>query len=213
MAKEFIDLTKYEKLIKVFTDGQTIFREGEPGKEMYIIARGEVEISKKTDEGEKVLMTIKAGDIFGEMALIDNFPRSASAVSRGQSTVLMIDEKAFDGMVLHNPRFALKVIKILAHRLRNANFQIYELITKDRENQLLSGLISFSKENGEKTFKGMRIVTSSFIKWVKNTLGYSEKTTRYLLRELMKKGTIESSAASQQEVLVPDRILNRFKQR
>ena len=206
-----IDITKYEKMLEHFGDGKTIFEEGEPGKEMYIIGRGEVEIRKKTLRAEKILMTLKMGDVFGEMALIDNTPRSATAVARGQTVLIVIDETTFDSMVLNNPQFALKLIKILSKRLRNSNQQIFDLVTKDRKNHLIQGLVEYAKNEGHKTFKGLGVNIKDFTVWANTNLGYSTKDIEYLIRYLIKKEILLRAASTSLEVIVPDDVYSRYR--
>ena len=94
--------------------GDTIFKKGDPGETMFAIASGEVDI---VVEG-KVVDQLSQGDIFGEMSLIDNQPRSADAVAKTDCAIVTIDEKRFLFMTDHTPRFALQVMRLVAQRLR-----------------------------------------------------------------------------------------------
>jgi CRP-like cAMP-binding protein len=84
---------------KNFTDGQTVFAEGDPGDSMYFLVSGRVRIEKRAEAGgaqNKTLTVIEAGDYFGEMAILDQKPRSASAVAIGPSRLLRLSKSAFD---------------------------------------------------------------------------------------------------------------------
>lgn len=84
---------------KDFPDGQTVFAEGEPGDSMYFILRGNIRIEKRaatTGATQKTLTVLQEGDYFGEMALLDQKPRSASAVAAGQARLLRLSKTAFD---------------------------------------------------------------------------------------------------------------------
>lgn len=94
--------------------GDHIFRAGEAAKVMYLIIEGEVDLML----GDTVVETAKEGAFIGEMALIDDEPRSASARARGDCCVFPIDEARFQSLVQETPFFALQVMKTLAHRLR-----------------------------------------------------------------------------------------------
>lgn len=100
-----------------FRNGDSIFREGDKAECLYVIQQGSVDIRL----GNRTLDTLGAGDIFGEMALIDGAPRSAGAVATGDVTVMPVDEKQFLFLVGHTPHFALNVMRVLAARLRNMN--------------------------------------------------------------------------------------------
>jgi CRP/FNR family transcriptional regulator, cyclic AMP receptor protein len=100
-----------------FAAKDTIFREGEPGDEFFVVVHGKVEIRC----GNRRLETLGPNGIFGEMALIDDSPRSATVVALTDVTVAPIKEMQFLFLVKHMPMFALKVMRVLAKRLRRQN--------------------------------------------------------------------------------------------
>lgn len=100
-----------------FAAGQTIFRAGEDGKTMYVVAEGEVDIVV----GGVVAETVTPGGIFGEMALIDHHERSADVVAKSACKVVALDQRRFEFLVSQTPFFALQVMSIMAERLRRAN--------------------------------------------------------------------------------------------
>jgi CRP-like cAMP-binding protein len=101
--------------IESFSPGETIFEQGQPGDVMYLIKDGVVDIMM----GDKIVDALEGGDIFGELALIDNEPRSATAIARTNCTLLPINEERFLFFVQKTPYFSLYLMKILADRLRN----------------------------------------------------------------------------------------------
>ena len=103
-----------ERNIETYTAGQTVFREGDPGNRMFIIREGTVDIVIRG----KSVATLDSGNIFGEMALIDKNPRSATALAKTDTKLAAIDEDRFMELVKENPRFALRIMSILAARLR-----------------------------------------------------------------------------------------------
>jgi CRP/FNR family transcriptional regulator, cyclic AMP receptor protein len=109
-----------------FTKGQTIFKEGDPGKVMYAIIEGEVEVLVNG----KAVDTVKAGNILGEMALIDTSPRSATAVSKTDCKVVPVSRRHFTFLIQHTPDFALEVMRVMAERLRHMNIQLESLKTQ-----------------------------------------------------------------------------------
>jgi CRP/FNR family transcriptional regulator, cyclic AMP receptor protein len=100
-----------------FTKGRTIFQEGDHGEEFFIVMRGQVEIRR----GDRHLETLGPDGIFGEMALIDDNPRSATVVALTDVTLAPIKENQFLFLVQNTPFFALSVMRVLAHRLRRQN--------------------------------------------------------------------------------------------
>jgi len=103
--------------VRDFKAGDVIFREGDPAGELFIIQSGEIEIRL----GNRVLETLPQYSIFGEMALIDSAPRSATAVAATDAKLVPISEKQFLFLVSNTPYFALNVMRIMARRLRLAN--------------------------------------------------------------------------------------------
>jgi CRP-like cAMP-binding protein len=100
-----------------FKAGDVIFREGDPAKELFIIQSGQIEIRL----GNRLLEELSQYGIFGEMALIDNSPRSATAVAASDAKLVPVSEKQFLFLISNTPYFALNVMRIMAGRLRTAN--------------------------------------------------------------------------------------------
>ena len=97
--------------------GDVIFREGDVAQELFIIQSGEVEIRL----GNRVLEKLPQYGIFGEMALIDAAPRSASAVAASDVKLVSVSEKQFLFLISNTPHFALNVMRVMARRLRVTN--------------------------------------------------------------------------------------------
>lgn len=97
--------------------GETIFDQGELADVMYVVREGEVDIVV----GDKVVEKVGVGGIFGEMALIDNSPRSASCVARTDCKIIPVNQHWFVYMVQETPYFALQVMGIMAERLRRTS--------------------------------------------------------------------------------------------
>lgn len=115
---------------KQFPDNTLIFCENEPGGEAYIIQAGKVKITKIVDE-EVLLAVLNPGDIFGEMSLLDEKPRTASAISFGDVGLLAINKANFVQMVQAQPQLAIKVIHLLSERIWTAYRQLENLMIKD----------------------------------------------------------------------------------
>lgn len=108
-----------DKFLQVYQKDQVIFREGDSGTQMYVISSGQVNITKLVDGSEKFLKSLGQGEIFGEMALVDHLPRSASVIAAQDDTLLLeIDHALFVYLVGQQPAFALIVLKAMSHRLR-----------------------------------------------------------------------------------------------
>jgi CRP-like cAMP-binding protein len=103
-----------ERFAKDFTRGTVLFKEGQPGDYMYVVQAGEVEIRRSVGDMERVLAILSPGEFFGEMAILNGRPRSATAVVRTDARLLVIEGKTFEAMLRARPEIALRIIKALA---------------------------------------------------------------------------------------------------
>ena len=103
--------------VREFKAGEVIFREGDPASEFFVIQSGKVDIRL----GNRLLGTLSDRDIFGEMALIDAAPRSATAIAASDVKLVPVAEKQFLFLVSRTPHFALNIMRVLARRLRAQN--------------------------------------------------------------------------------------------
>ncbi len=109
-----------------FKSGQTIFKEGEPGNRLFIIAAGEVRVSRQVPgSGEEALAVLKAGACFGEMAVFDRSERSTDAIANTDSTLITIERPDFEMLLDFDRDLAFKVlwsvVRLLSQRLRTTN--------------------------------------------------------------------------------------------
>lgn len=111
------DLFRQDSDPVLLAPGDTLFREGDFGDEMFVLVEGAVDVLV----GSKVVDTAHSGALLGEMALIDNSPRSASAVAAAPSRLARINVRRFNFLVQQNPYFAIHVMQVLAQRLRKMN--------------------------------------------------------------------------------------------
>lgn len=120
MATPTIDLFRNTKDSTSFPAGQTIFQEGQAGDVMYVVVEGEVDILVHGT----LLDSVGPGGLLGEMALIENKPRSATAVAKTDSKLVAVSEKRFTFLVQQTPHFALQVMRVMADRLRRMDMRV-----------------------------------------------------------------------------------------
>ncbi len=108
------ELLRREPDVRTFRAGETVFAEGDAGDCMFAVIDGEVAIQKNGI----VLERVGVGGIFGEMALIDQSPRSATAVAAIDCSIAAVGQKRFTFLVQQTPYFALEIMHVLAERLR-----------------------------------------------------------------------------------------------
>jgi CRP-like cAMP-binding protein len=103
------------------TAGETVFREGDLGTEMYIVHEGQIEILKQMQDGERQLALLEKGDFFGEMSILEDLPRAASARAVTDVKLLLINGTTFDQMLRTNPEIAVRMMRKLSRRLRETD--------------------------------------------------------------------------------------------
>ncbi|MFO1183347.1 MAG: Crp/Fnr family transcriptional regulator [Bauldia sp.] len=113
----FSVLARMKLPVRTFPAGTTVFSEGERADHVFVVREGRVTI----EHGGRVLDRLGPGDIFGEMALIDSTPRSATARAENVVEVSVLDEQTFLYLVEEMPSFALQMMRVMARRLRTMN--------------------------------------------------------------------------------------------
>lgn len=197
---------KTQGLYRVYADGQMIFCEQEPGRELYVIKTGKVEILKITPPDEILLSILREGDIFGELSIVSTAPRSATAVSAGESMLLPVSRESLLSVFQKSPAIVGRILAALSQRLwftfirlrgrvyENPLTRAYVLV----ENKLLEERISLSATRpftlalsiGE--ILGMAGVPADQVDAVKNILA-SDPNLSFQFRQV----TIESPSALQ----------------
>src|SRR5208337_543749 len=120
-----------KKVTRIYHDSEVIFEEGSYGDEMYIVHSGSVKLVKKSTGQEIPIATVDPGEFFGEMALVDNAPRSVSAIAGADQTrLLALNLDKFLFLVSHQPAFALTVMHVLCQRIRDMNERLSQLERK-----------------------------------------------------------------------------------
>jgi CRP/FNR family cyclic AMP-dependent transcriptional regulator len=115
-----------------FPAGGSIFNFGDPGNALYIVRSGEVEIFVRNDEGEKIILeTAQPGDVFGEVSMLDNGPRTAWVTAISNVEVLRIDRVHFLDYVSRYPPAALNLLSVAARRLRKTDEVIRRTVTRN----------------------------------------------------------------------------------
>ncbi|MFW5737713.1 MAG: Crp/Fnr family transcriptional regulator [Spirochaetota bacterium] len=201
-----------------FEPGETVFAEGSRGSEMYILVSGEVEIKKRADGGQRLLKVCnRRNDFFGEMSLVDDSPRSATAVASQPTELVPIDQRAFEHLILTNGTFALKIIRALSDRIRRSNTEISELIDTAPRDRFIFGMVDYAMNHGEKLYnKGYKISIDAMKAWVNEQIGMPEKEIdAYLYRLIRTNDTPFASTAkkTQDHIVLTEDFVARHNRR
>lgn len=146
---------------RTFPAGAVLFREGDPGQHMYVIQAGRVRISKSLASGPRTLAVLGPGEFFGEMAILNDKPRTASADVVEDARVLMLDSRTFEAMVVGNTEIAVRLIKKLSRRLDSANALIEILLQQDPRVRVILGVSRIAEEFGTRRPDGVYVPTTT----------------------------------------------------
>ncbi|MDC7224929.1 MAG: cyclic nucleotide-binding domain-containing protein [Spirochaetales bacterium] len=130
-----------EDFIRVYPDNTMIFSEGEDGSELFIIQSGSVKITKIVNDNEVLLATLMPGDIFGEMALLNNEPRSASAIAGGETKMMVVNKRNFVKMVQQEPKMTTRLTTLLAERIWALYKQLANALIEDPTAKMTDALL------------------------------------------------------------------------
>jgi len=188
--------TLFQRFGKEVPAGTVLFREGETGKEMFVLQAGQVSISKRIRDIEKILAVLGPGEFFGEMAIISNKVRNASAVVDKDSRLLVIDSRTFETMVRSNAEIAVRMIRKLTERLADADAQIESLLLADPPSRIVHCILQACQLRGIPTANGIEVQLS--LKELPSELGVGEAAMGYWIYRLECMGLI---------VVGPDKLI------
>src|SRR5947207_11425114 len=127
-----------DHLVRRHPAGTILFREGDKGEKMYVIRSGKVNISKHIADSDITLAVLGAGEFFGEMALLEGLPRSAGAMVVEDALLIEVEQAAFETLVRKNGEIAVRLMRRLSSRLREADRQIHSLMSRSGAARALS---------------------------------------------------------------------------
>ena len=136
-----------EEFNRTYPKNSMLFAEGEPGNELFIIQKGSVKITKIVDNNEVLLAVLKAGDIFGEMALLEAKPRAASAVAYEDCQVLAVNKANFERMIVTQPQIVARLTTLLAERIWSIYRQLANTLLSDPLGRMYDSLLLQLEKN------------------------------------------------------------------
>jgi CRP-like cAMP-binding protein len=182
--------------------GATIFRKGDPGASLFAVCKGTVRISNQSADGkDAVFNLINAGEIFGEIALLDGQPRTADALAVSDCELMVIDRRDFIPLISQNPQIAIKLIELLCGRIRHTSEQVEDVTFLDLAGRLAKALLRLSKNAAASGASRIRITQRE----IGEIIGTSRESTNKQLREWEEKKWIRLERGSV-VVLAPDML-------
>ena len=173
-----------------FEQGQQIFSEGDPGDSLFLVHSGQVRIFVNSVDGTEtsVILVGRPGQTFGELALIDDLPRSASAIAICRTRVLVMARDHFRRHMTHSPQLALNFLTVLSRRLRYSTRQVNSLAALNIPRRLARKLVELGQEWGEQGDAGVRIVAPLNQSDLASMIGATRESTNKVLRHFRREG-------------------------
>ena len=172
-----------------FRKDNMVLIEEEVGSTMFIILDGRVKISRISDEGREVILSIMSeGDFFGEMSILDGQARSANVITLEDSSILIIHREDFLRMMHDYPQIAINLLKELAHRLRRSDSQIKSLSLQNATGKVASTLLRIADDSGKIHLGQVEIPKLPPQQDLANMAGTSRETISRVLKSLSEKG-------------------------
>ena len=171
---------------RAYPKDSMLFAEGEPGDELYILHRGSVKISKIVDNNEVLLGILKNGDIFGEMALLESKPRTASAVAHEDCMVLAVNRANFSKMIETQPQIIARLTTILAERIWFAYKQLSNACLTDPLGRMFDNLLIQLERDRIPLNAGMTHIFDFGLKELVSMVGLGLPEGGTVLKEMLK---------------------------
>jgi len=190
-AKNASQVRPPDSLTRIYPKDSMLFAEGEPGEELYIIQKGSVKIAKIVDNREILLAVLKAGDIFGEMALLESKPRAASAIAYENCEVLAVNHANFVRMISTQPQMIARLTILLSERIWFIYKQLANTLIQDPLGRMYDAL-HIQLEKNRILFIEKSPYTFDFgPKELANMVGLEQKEANLILRKMLENQNIK----------------------
>jgi len=191
-SDDLCDLSR-QLTIRHYRKGEIIFHKDDFGSTLHILNSGKVKISIPSEEGEDVVLVyLGPGYFFGELALLDENPRSATATAIEATETLALERRDFLDFLKWCPDMAIRILAVLAQRLRNLNSQLESIILLNPPARLAKTLLKLAETHGSETHEGLEISVPMALGELAGMAGVTTRTVRRLLHDLEVAGVIST---------------------
>ncbi len=197
-----LDAAQLQALSKLATvrhvaAGAPILREAEPGDLFFALVRGEVKVFVDSPDGREVVLThLQAGDFFGEMALLEGEPRSASVTALIESELVAIAREDFFALLARDFALTRKILQTMSARLRRSNEVIESLALQDVGGRLARYLVRLADESGQSPVDGYFAIHRPTHQEIANSIGATRETVTRMLKQFEDRKLIRIKGAT-----------------
>ena len=202
LSEKELEMVSDVMLERFFPKGDVLFFEGDPGEALFVIKSGRVKISKMSEDGrEQILHILKAGDIFAEVILFDQGPYPATAEAVENTTCWLLRNAAMEKLLASHPQLAIKLLRIMSRRLRQAQILIRDLALHDAYSRLAGLILRLMRREGQATERGILLDLQLTRQEMASMIGTSRETVARILSRFQKEGII---LLNKQQIIVLD---------
>lgn len=192
LPQRTLDHLAADLILRHFNAGDTIFHEGDPGELLYVVKTGQVRIFVHGDGQEtSVILFGRPGDIFGELAIVDGLPRSATATALVETWVYTLTREQFRAHMRRTPQLALNFMKMLTVRVRYNTMQVNSLASHTIARRLARLLLKLAQDYGQVDQQGVRILANLNDTELASLIGASRESTNKTLNQFRRRALIE----------------------
>jgi CRP-like cAMP-binding protein len=193
-----MDMSAFGRFTRIFQPGEMIFSEFEPGDNFYLIQSGRVQLAKIIGDIERTLDILQPSEMFGEMAILENSPRSATAIALDTVKVLEFNSQNFEILMLGNPQIALKLLKMFTKRIYDSKRRFMILTLSEPQAKIADVFLMLDETQAEidKTTETREFKTT--VDDVAHWAGMTVNDTRDIINNFVNQRRME---------LFPDRIV------
>ncbi len=190
MSNMLLPESLFDKFGKVYEPGQLLFCEYEPGSEFYFIQEGRIKLIKTFGSSQKTLDILTAGDILGEMAILEQEPRSATAIALDRVRVLQFNKNNFETLMNSQPQLAFKLLNIFSRRIYDAHRRLQILLLDDVQGKVADVFLMLAEKDpnyGHITQMPFAVTADDVANWC----GLSSDEVQRVLNIFGKQGKVE----------------------
>jgi CRP/FNR family transcriptional regulator/CRP/FNR family cyclic AMP-dependent transcriptional regulator len=192
-----------------FRAGEVLFHEGDPGHALFLLRSGHVKIVQIAADGAELILHVYGpGDTLGELALVDDGPRSATAVAMERVEALALHREEFLALLARHPAVAIAVLNKVISMVRRLNQQMHAVLSLDATGRLAQKLLELADLHGQETAEGIRIGIRITQEQLAQMVGAARSTVNKQLGWFMERGTL---TVEREQIVIhrPDQLRQR----
>ncbi|HDZ26524.1 MAG TPA: Crp/Fnr family transcriptional regulator [Candidatus Aminicenantes bacterium] len=192
LSDKEMEMVSHVSFMKKYSKKETIYLPGDRKEQIYLLKSGRVKISKLSAEGKELILTMLGpGDVFGEMALVDDSPSGTIAETMDETHICVISRKNFEALLTQKPELAFQITKLIGLRRKELETKIEDLIFRDVHSRLAHLLLRLAQEHGLKRDRGILVNIKLTHYEIASLIGSTRETTTVCLNDFKKEGLLD----------------------